>query len=112
MSRVGCLSAVLTLAIAVVACADDESSEPTAVSTATDTTVETPTPSASPSDTGPIVITPDLRFAEASPDLVRWSDPLLDVYSPPGGDNLPLVVMLPPHSLTKENRSTTPAGRS
>ena len=112
MSRVGCLSAALALAIAAAACADDGSSESTAVSTTADTTVETPTASDSPSETGPIDVTVDVRFAEASPDLVRWSDPLLDVYSPPGGDNLPLVVMLPPHSLTKQNSATVQLANS
>jgi hypothetical protein len=51
----------------------------------------------------PVTVTPDVRFAAASPDRARWSDPLLDVYAPAGAEGLPLVVFLPAHGLTKNS---------
>ena len=50
---------------------------------------------------GPVAITSDVAFAASAPDLTVWSPPLLDVYAPEDAQGLPLVVMLPPHSLTK-----------
>ena len=56
-----------------------------------------------PSTPGPVTVTRDVRFAAASPERARWSDPLLDVYAPVGGEGLPLVVFLPAHGLTKDS---------
>jgi hypothetical protein len=53
-----------------------------------------------------IAITSDIRFASSMPDSTAWSEPLMDVYAPPGAGNLPLVIILPPHSFTKDD---TPA---
>lgn len=50
-----------------------------------------------------LVVTRDVRFATDAPDLASWSAPLFDVYSPRGAVDRPLVVVLPPHALTKEN---------
>jgi len=49
-----------------------------------------------------VTVTRDVRFASSVPDVAQWSDPLLDVYAPAGARGLPLVVMFPPHSLTKD----------
>lgn len=68
--------------------------------------------SASAGSTGPVVVTSDVRFADASPDLAPWSDPVLDVYAPQGARDLPLIVMFPPHSLTKGNTSTVQLAKS
>jgi len=56
-----------------------------------------------PSTPRPVTVTQDVRFAAAAPERTRWSDPLLDVYAPVGGQGLPLVVFLPPHGLTKDS---------
>jgi hypothetical protein len=102
----------------LVSCSDDyDSSSTTEVQTsvavedeATTTTAteedDESTTSDAPQDNGLVTVTPDVRFADASPDLARWSDAVLDVYSPPEADNLPLVVLLSPHGFTKENPST------
>jgi hypothetical protein len=50
-----------------------------------------------------VTVTADVQFAAAPPSLVEWSPPRLDVYAPAGASGLPLVVMLPPHSLAKED---------
>ena len=55
----------------------------------------------SPSPSGALTISSDVAFAASAPDLTPWSPPLLDVYAPEGAQGLPLVVMIPPHSLTK-----------
>ena len=50
-----------------------------------------------------ITVAKDVRYAEQAPTLAPWSEPLLDVYSPSDTGNLPLVVILPPHGLTKDD---------
>jgi acetyl esterase/lipase len=94
---------------------DDDSSstteEQTTVAVEDETTITTTqedrsTTSDSPPDSGSVTVTTDVRFADASPDLALWSDPLLDVYSPREADNLPLVVLLTPHGFTKDNPAT------
>jgi hypothetical protein len=61
-----------------------------------------PSSPATQSGTPPAVtVTKDVRYAEQAPTLAEWSEPLLDVYSPAGTGDLPLVVILPPHGLTK-----------
>jgi hypothetical protein len=44
-----------------------------------------------------------------APDLAAWSEPLLDVHAPTGAGGLPLVVILPPHGMTKD--SSRPASQ-
>jgi hypothetical protein len=67
-------------------------------------TASAPATAAAPSPTGAAVtVTRDIRYASAVPDVAQWSDPLLDVYAPAGTQGLPLVVMFPPHSITKED---------
>lgn len=112
MDRVACLLVVVVLAISGAACGGDESAEPTATSTATTTTVEAPATSDAPPDAESVEVASDVRFAEASPDVVLWSEPLVDVYTPLGAADLPLVVLLPPHSLTKHNPATVQLANS
>jgi hypothetical protein len=51
-----------------------------------------------------VTLTTDVRYAERAPSLAAWSEPLLDVYSPSDATRaLPLVVILPPHGLAKED---------
>ena len=50
-----------------------------------------------------MTVTRDIRYASSVPDVAQWSEPLLDVYAPAGGRGLPLVVMFPPHSITKDD---------
>ncbi len=104
MIRAVNLLVVVGLAAVGAACGDDEVAEPTDASTTT--TVEASTTSDSSPDSGSVTVTSDVRFAEASPDLALWSEPLLDVYSPQEAGNLPLVVLLTPHGFTKDNPST------
>jgi hypothetical protein len=52
---------------------------------------------------GPVSITRDVQYAKQTPDLGPWSEPVLDVYAPTGADGLPLVVILPPHGMTKDD---------
>ena len=104
MNRGVYLLAVIGLAVAGAACDDDEAAEPTIASTTT--TVDAPMTSDSSPDDLPVTVTSDVRFADASPDLALWSDPVLDVYSPQGANNLPLVVLLTPHGFTKDNPPT------
>lgn len=50
-----------------------------------------------------VTVTRDVRYAEQAPTLGAWSEPLLDVYSTAAGTgDLPLVVILPPHGMTKQ----------
>ena len=51
----------------------------------------------------PVSVSTDVRFAGQAPTLAMWSEPLLDVYSRGGAEPVPLVVILPPHSLTKSD---------
>jgi hypothetical protein len=51
---------------------------------------------------GPVSITRDVQYAVQAPDLATWSEPLFDVYAPAGAGGLPLVVILPPHGMTKD----------
>lgn len=51
---------------------------------------------------GPVTITRDVQYATQAPDLGLWSEPVLDVYAPSGAAGLPLVVILPPHGMTKD----------
>lgn len=100
----------------LVSCSDDDDSsstteEQTTAAVEDETTITTTeadqsTASDSPPDSGSVTVTADVRFADVSPDLALWSDPLLDVYSPQQADNLPLVVLLTPHGFTKDNPST------
>jgi hypothetical protein len=53
-----------------------------------------------------VSLTADIPFAAGAPDLAEWSDPLLDIYAPSAGRDLPLVVILPPHALTKRNAAS------
>lgn len=67
-------------------------------------TTSAPATAAAPSPTATAVtVTRDVRYASAAPDLTQWSEPLLDVYAPAGAKGLPLVVMFPPHNITKED---------
>jgi len=67
-------------------------------------TTSAPATAAAPSPTAAAVtVTRDVRYASAAPDLTQWSEPLLDVYAPTGAEGLPLVVMFPPHRLTKND---------
>jgi hypothetical protein len=104
MNRGVYLLAVIGLAVAGAACGDEEAGEPTIASTTP--TGDVPTTSESSPDNLPVAVTSDVRFADASPDLALWSDPVLDVYSPQEADNLPLVVLLTPHGFTKDNPPT------
>jgi hypothetical protein len=69
---------------------------PAASPTATPASTQPPSP-------GPVSVGSNLRFANSTPDIARWSPPVLDVYAPAGARDLPLVVMFPPHSLTKDD---------
>jgi hypothetical protein len=73
MKRAVYLIAVLGLAAVGAACGDDQAAEPTTP------TVDVPTTSDSPPDNGPVTVTSDVRFADASPDLALWSDPVVDL---------------------------------
>lgn len=99
----------------LVSCSNDDPSSSTTEerhsATSATTTVDAPTSDASP-DNGPVTVTSDVRFAETSPELAPWSDPVLDVYSPQGAGDLPLVVLLSPHGFTKENPSTVQLANS
>lgn len=55
-----------------------------------------------PSPTSRVTIVRDIPFAGSAPSLTRWSPPTLDVYTAGGDGGRPLVVILPPHGLTKE----------
>jgi hypothetical protein len=51
-----------------------------------------------------VTVTRDVRYASSVPDVAQWSEPLLDVYAPAAGiGGVPLVVMLPPHGVTKDD---------
>ena len=50
-----------------------------------------------------MTVTTDVSFAAGPPELSSWSEALLDAYAPSGATAAPLVVVLPPHSLTKDN---------
>jgi hypothetical protein len=51
-----------------------------------------------------VAVTRDIRYASSVPDVAQWSDPVLDVYAPAaGGQGLPMVVMFPPHGVTKDD---------
>ena len=96
----------------LVSCSDDDRSSSTTEEQitvedeTTTTTVDVPTATDSPPDIGRVTVMSDVRFADASPDLALWSAPVVDVYSPQGAGNLPLVVLLTPHGFTKENPPT------
>ena len=85
-------------------CSSSESDTDTAPAT----TVAAATTVAPATTTGPVAVavTSDVRFADDSPALTTWSEPVLDVYSAQGADHLPLVVILPPHGLSKNNASS------
>ena len=47
----------------------------------------------------------DIPFAASAPSLTEWSPPTLDVYTAGQRSGRPLVVILPPHGVTKERAS-------
>ena len=106
-SRLAPLIAVLLAAFSVIGCSDGstepETSEPAVPQppSTTTTTVAATTSAKAPTTTGvgsEVTLTADIQFATGAPDLVEWSDPLLDIYAPGAGRDLPLVVILPPHA--------------
>ena len=114
-SRLTPLIAVLVAAFSVIGCSDGstepETSEPAVPQppSTTTTTVAATTSARAPTTTGAgseVTLTADIQFAAGAPDLAEWSDPLFDVYAPGAGRDLPLVVILPPHSLTKEDAAS------
>jgi hypothetical protein len=75
---------------------------PPAMSAAPVPATPAPATSTAPSPTtAAVTVTRDVQYASAVPDVAQWSDPLLDVYAPAGAQGRPLVVMFPPHGITK-----------
>jgi hypothetical protein len=102
----GCSSPSGALASRSAAASTPPPSVPaTQATTALESAMPAPATVVAPSSTAAAVtVTNDVRFASAAPDVARWSEPLLDVYAPAAGaQGLPLVVMFPPHSITKED---------
>ena len=61
-----------------------------------------PIGSGSPSSPAQVTVARDLPFAGSAPSLTEWSPPTLDVYTAGEDGGRLLVVILPPHGLTKE----------
>lgn len=111
-TRMVLISALLGPLLGCAAGGDDASSDGSAVAAVS--TDQSEDGSANPSSPGsatteagvPLTVTSDVRFAADAPALARWSVPSFDVYAPTGRVDLPLVVVLPPHTLTKENAAS------
>jgi hypothetical protein len=98
----------IMLCATVIVASGCASSGPTAPPPASEQVPPAASPTAAPDSTnppspGPVSEASDIRFASSTPDIARWSPPVLDVYAPAGARDLPLVVMFPPHSLTKDD---------
>jgi hypothetical protein len=110
MQRAVSLFAGLVLATGTSACGTGASTPPpttaaTSPGPAT-ATAAAPAPTTRRPDLAVDLVAQDVRFAETSPAIAEWSEPLLDVYAPAGAEGLPLVVVLSPHGLTKDNPAT------
>ena len=88
------VAAVVVLLAGCASGATPSSSPTTAATTAPSLVVATPPPAL-----GAVVMTPDVRFSDSTP-AESWTRPVMDVFAPTSARHLPLVIILPAHSLT------------
>lgn len=79
---------------------------------ATSTTSGSETTAIETGDDAAVAVIADVEFASNEPGLAPWSEASFDVYTPDGASDLPLVIVLPPHTLTKENPATVQLARA